>query len=128
VSGADAASGGFAPKPFEIYSETGGTASIVSAQGEIDLRTAPRLEAALLAAENRNEPEVIVDLCEVDFIDSSALRVLILSSERLKGRGKELHLAYTPGAVSRVFDMAAINERFAIYESREEAVAAVGSR
>ncbi len=128
MSGADATSGGFAPKPFEIYSETGGTASIVSAQGEIDLSTAAQFEAAIRAAENHNEREVIVDLCEVDFIDSSGLRVLILSSERLRDRGKELHVVCVAGAVRRVFDTAAINERFAIYESREEAIAAVGSR
>jgi anti-anti-sigma factor len=128
VSGADAASGGFAPKPFEIHSETGGTASMVSAQGEIDLSTAAQFEAAIRAAENHNEREVIVDLCDVDFIDSSGLRVLILSSERLRERDKELHVACVPGAVRRVFETAAVNERFAIYESREEAVAAVGSR
>ena len=62
------------------------------------------------------------------FIDSSGLRVLILSSERLRERGSELHVACVAGAVRRVFDTAALNERFAIYESREEAVAAVGSR
>lgn len=44
-------------------------------------RSVSQLEEALLTAEREPGTGVIVDLGEVDLIDSSALRALILSAE-----------------------------------------------
>jgi anti-sigma B factor antagonist len=118
---------GFEPPPFAIRSETAESASIVSVQGELDLATTPQLENALLAAESDRGTDVVLDLCEVEFIDSTALRALILSAERLNEQGNELQVACGPGAVRRLFELTVLTAKFGMHENREDAVAALAS-
>ena len=56
-----------------------GVGPMVHVRGEIDLATAPALRACLLALEG----DVIVDLSEVDFLDSTGIGVLVAQRKRL---------------------------------------------
>ena len=118
---------GFVPPPFAIRSETEESASIVSVQGELDLATTPQLENALVAAENDPGTDVVLDLCEVEFIDSTAVRALVLSAERLNEQGNELQVACGPGAVRHVFELTVLTAKVGMHENREDAVAALAS-
>ena len=118
---------GFVPPPFAVRSEAGESASIVAVQGELDLSTTPQLENALIAAENDRRTDVVLDLCEVEFIDSTALRALILSAERLNERGNELQVACGPGPVRRLFELTVLTAKVGMHESREDAIAALES-
>ena len=62
-------------------------AHVVSVEGEIDMVTAPQFEAELLRAVEAARHPVVVDLTECDFLDSTALAVLIEASKRLDGGG-----------------------------------------
>lgn len=56
-------------------------------RGEIDVKTAPRLEAALSDATAHT---VLVDLSDVGFIDSTGLRVLAMGRARLESEDRHL--------------------------------------
>ena len=118
---------GFVPPPFAVRSEAGESNSIVAVQGELDLSTTPQLETALIAAENDRGTDVVLDLCEVEFIDSTALRALILSAERLNEQGNELQVACGPGPVRRLFELTVLTAKVGMHESRADAIAALES-
>lgn len=72
--------------------------ALVEAQGEVDLTTAPQLREPLMEVVNAADPAgVIVDLREVDFIDSAGLALLVEARKRLAPEGRALHVLLTPG-------------------------------
>ena len=54
-------------------------------RGELDLATAPELEEALVSAIEAGG-EVVLDLRELEFMDSSGVRVLVVAHTRGDGR------------------------------------------
>jgi anti-sigma B factor antagonist len=63
-------------EPFGIDVEERDGRAIITPRGELDMSTAPELEA-LLTARLRDGGWVVLDLRELDFIDSSGLRVVV---------------------------------------------------
>src|ERR671936_629336 len=61
-------------------------ACIVRLGGEIDLYNAPAVREALLAACSEGPERVVVDLSEVEFLDSTALGALVEARTRLPNR------------------------------------------
>jgi anti-anti-sigma factor len=67
----------------------------------------------------------VLDLCDLDFLDSSGLR-LILRARALLARGdRELAIVCPPGPVRRLFELAGIADLLFLYASRAEAAAAL---
>jgi len=97
----------------------------VAVRGEVDHEAVPALEAALEEAIRESAGAFVIDLCEVGFIDSSGLQVL-LRARALLGRGdRALALVCPFGRVRRVFELSGVSELFALYPSREAAAAAL---
>ena len=71
---------------------------VIESIGEVDLTTAPQLKELLMAAVSSPEkPPVIVDLSQVDFIDSAGLALLVEARKRLSPEGRTLNVLLTPG-------------------------------
>ena len=64
-------------------SRTNGTA-VVAVHGDIDLYTAPRLWETIDAATAEIPDELVLDLTDVPFLDSSGLSVLVRAHKRLR--------------------------------------------
>jgi anti-sigma B factor antagonist len=100
--------------------ERGAEAAVLAVGGEIDLSTAPKLKEAL--QELVEGPKtVIVALSQTEYLDSTALGVLVGGLKRKRERGGELKLAGLAPRVRRVFDITRLSGVFEIYASVEEA-------
>jgi anti-sigma B factor antagonist len=97
----------------------------VAVSGEVDIATVSGLEAALDAAIRRSEGAFILDLSDVDFIDSSGLHVLLRARSLLGREDRALALICRADPVRRLFELSGIADLFFIYGSREEAAAAL---
>lgn len=58
--------------------------------------------------------EIEVDLGGVDYLDSSALGMLLMLRDKAKGAGKEVALANARGSVKQVIDIASFGKLFAL--------------
>ena len=96
---------------------------LVDVAGEVDIFTAPRFKDDLVAIVDDGAIDVIVDLSRVDFIDSTALGVLIGGIKRLHPLGGSLALVATTRPVTRVLEITGLARVFAVYASRDEALA-----
>ena len=77
---------------------------LLSVDGELDIGSADALRAALDAAE-RESDIVRLDTQDVQFLDSSALGVLLASAQRLAARGGRLELTNVSPAVRRILEI-----------------------
>ena len=58
--------------------------------------------------------EIIIDFSEVDYLDSSALGMLLLLREKVDGAGKSIVLTGLKGTVKQVLDIANFGKLFSI--------------
>ena len=99
-----------------------GEAGVLSLRGEIDVYTAPLLRQALLDLIGQGARDVVVDMGEVDFLDSTGLGVLVEGLKRVKTRGGEFSIVATQDKILKIFDITGLNKAFLIRGSVEDAL------
>lgn len=90
-----------------IRSERREVMHVVGLSGELDLATAPRLRAELQAVEASDAAEIVLDLADLSFIDSSGLQLIINAEARSRANGKRLALRRGQAPVHRIFELTA---------------------
>ena len=91
--------------------------------GDLDLATAPRLRQELVDASASGPGLVVLDLENVEFLDSVALSVIIGGHKRLQHHGARLHLAAPRAIVRRVLELTRIDALIPTYDDVAEAEA-----
>ncbi|MCG8917278.1 STAS domain-containing protein [Actinokineospora sp. PR83] len=88
---------------------------VVSVTGEVDLATAPQLEAELSdALATPGATGVRVDLAGVEFMDSAGLRVLVAALRTAEEGGRTLTLAAPHDRVRRIIEITGLSEVFGL--------------
>jgi anti-sigma B factor antagonist len=98
-------------------------AVVVSLAGELDLYNAPVLRTALLAECAAAPDRLVVDLTGVEFIDSTALGVLIEARRRL-GRTDAFVLAAPGMETRRALRISGLDQHFGVHDTVDDALAA----
>jgi anti-sigma B factor antagonist len=110
----------FAVEPAPLSGAPG-----VLVRGEIDIDTAPKLTAALDAAMRESQGAFVVDLCDVTFLDSSGVSVLVHARAFLGREDRDLVIVCPPGSARRIFELAGIDDLLALFDSRDQAAASL---
>lgn len=113
------------PQAFSVEATEIDGAPGVAVRGEVDVATAASLVAALDDAIRDSVGAFVIDLCEVDFLDSSALGALLRARAMLGRDERALAIVCPPGPLRRLFDVAGIADLLILYATREEAAAAL---
>jgi len=93
---------------------------VLSVAGEIDLYTAPTLQAELTAALRAGHVWLIVDMERVDFCDSTGINVLLAAHRQAREHGGELQLARPGTATRRVLQVTGLESVFTVLEEPAE--------
>jgi anti-sigma B factor antagonist len=113
---------------FDIKTEElGNDAYVISLTGEVDLYTAPEFKEQLLEIVGKGGKEVVVDLSDTTFIDSTTLGVLVGGVKRLRPNGGQLTLVCSDRNITKIFEITGLDKVFPIYASRAEAVENIGA-
>lgn len=83
--------------------------AIIRLRGELDMDTAERFGEATRLAYGAGVPTVLVDLSELDFIDSSGLRELVVAHRRQHEIGGGVVLRAPTDAIRRVLDIVGLD-------------------
>ena len=97
----------------------------VAVYGEVDLAVAAQLESALEDAILESVGAFVIDLSDLDFIESTGLQVLLRARGLLGREDRSLAVVCPHGPVRRVFELSGLSELFVLYETREDAAAAL---
>jgi anti-sigma B factor antagonist len=95
---------------------------VLALAGEIDLAHAPELDAQLSSLVEEGTTQIIVDLLEVPFLESTALGVLLKYSRRLRSTGGELTLVTDDVRVARVIEITGLANHLHLERTLSEAV------
>ena len=99
-----------APGNFDVAVHRQGSALIVAPRGEIDLATVDLVRDAA-EAERQNGEDLVLDLREVGFMDTSGLRYVLEVVERSEREGFAVGIVRGPRAVQRVFEVSGLESR-----------------
>jgi anti-anti-sigma factor len=106
--------------PFSISrTDDGGTVVFVP-RGELDLATAPELEEAVLGELDAGRT-VVIDLRQLEFMDSSGVRVLIAAHAKAGDAGERLSLVRPPrgGTVARILEIAGVEQALRMVDDED---------
>jgi anti-anti-sigma factor len=96
---------------------------LIVAAGELDLTATSELSAIFAMAAAGPQEAVVLDLMQVDFIDSSALGTILRAAQQLEASGKRLHVVAPEGPVRRLLEITGTAQRFRLHGTREQAFA-----
>jgi anti-anti-sigma factor len=92
---------------------------IVTLVGELDMYTSRRLEAGFDEVCGRKPSAVVIlDLHEVDFVDSTGLGAIVNGLKRLRARGGDLALRALSPQAMKVLELTGLTKVFEIREPR----------
>jgi anti-sigma B factor antagonist len=97
----------------------------VQVQGELDLAVAGQLDEVLRAAADECEC-VLVGLDRCDFIDSSGIAVILRAHNRMEEDGGRLAIYAPSDQVQRILSMTGLTANGLVFDSADEAMAALG--
>lgn len=97
-----------------------GTTAIVTPHGEVDVVTSPEFRTAVHAAVDDGATNLVVDLSDAGFLDSTALGVLVSVHRRI---GDGLVVASARPSVRRLFEITRLDTVWRMYGTLEEALA-----
>ena len=115
-----------ASHPFEIREHDEAGVHVIAMRGELDLATAPRLAVRIDNARRAGARRLFVDLTAAEFCDSTGLRALVGCRREVTASGGRFAVAVLEGsAVGRLFSLAGAHELMPVYDSFDEALAAL---
>jgi anti-sigma B factor antagonist len=116
----------FASPQFKLTEEQPGEGlRLITVSGEIHVTTAPDFSMRLNDAIAAGSRGVVIDLSEVEFIDSTGLSVLLNGLRRVTRAQGKLALVISNPTVLRLFEITRLDSTFDIYSTREAALAGV---
>ena len=108
---------------FSVDVREGEQAVVVDVRGELDLASSPALEQRLESREVRSAGLVIVDLRQLDFMDSTGLSVLVRAHQRAASNGQRFAVVRGPQQVQRLLTLTGVAERLTLADTPEELLA-----
>jgi anti-sigma B factor antagonist len=103
----------FVPPPFRCVVEADGDGTVrIRPAGELDMSTVPLLQTRLSEALSGGYKRLIVDLSELDFMDSTGLTLLTHWSLGAANDGFNLALVPGNGRIQRLFELTGLTEHF----------------
>jgi anti-anti-sigma factor len=99
----------------------------VTIAGRLDTQGVDRIETRLLASLVPNANNAIIDLSQVDFVASMAIRMFISAAKSLRQRRAALALYGATAMVNKVFETASLQTIIPVCSTEAEALAAVSS-
>lgn len=88
--------------------------AVIRLQGRFDFNAHREFREAIDTSLSSPASAVSVDFGSVDYLDSSALGMLLMLRDRAKGVGREVTLANCRGAVKQILDIANFGKLFTI--------------
>ena len=108
---------------MEIKVEKNKNIAIVELKGRLDVTTSASLEKAFNDILPEKPAKVLVECRQLEYISSAGLRVLLAAAKKFKPA--EISLSGLSQNVKQVFELSGVTSIFAIYASRDEALAAM---
>ena len=110
---------------MELHVKNEENGVLVSVTGRMDAVSSPEFEKEISSLIDEDNVNFVIDLAGLDYISSSGLRSILVTAKKLKGKNGRIMLASLQAVVREVFEISGLSTIIPIYESVEEAMAAL---
>lgn len=107
---------------LSLNSHTEEAFDVIEVGGEIDVYTAPKLREALVDAVESGHKKLIVDVEQVDFLDSTGLGVLVGTLKRVRAEDGSLDIVCTHERLLKIFEITGLDKVFGLHTTVGEAI------
>lgn len=105
---------------FRVEVKSHERATVIAVSGELDLASSPALQEELDRVAASDSEVLIIDLRELDFMDSTGLSVLVRAHQRAEEQGLELAMVKGSQQVQRLLNLTGVADRLRLLDSPEE--------
>ena len=91
-------------------------------QGEMDVYTTPQAKEVMLDLLEKGYHHLIVNLQGADYLDSTALGMLVGTLKRVREHGGDLRIVAPPPRIRRLLDITRLDKVFSIDQSEQDAM------
>ena len=92
---------------------------VLEPSGVLELENTSQLRQTVLDAVTQGADGILLDLCQVTFMTSSGLGVIVATYTSLKHMGKELFLCSLNEQLRMIFELTGVNDHLKIFANRE---------
>ncbi|MEU8139825.1 STAS domain-containing protein [Streptodolium elevatio] len=100
--------------------------TVLTLTGDLDYHTAPQLGRAVEETPLGPDNNVVIDLTDLAYCDSTGLTALITAYKQATGAGARLVLAAPSAELLRVFAIVGLDQLFTYQPTADDAVKALG--
>ncbi len=97
-----------------------GEHKIIEVSGEVDLYNVSELKKALFSITDGKFLSVVVDMSNVNYMDSSGIGALVAGQKKMKAHNGKFALMNIHDDVLNILKLATLDKFFKIYESEDE--------
>lgn len=87
--------------------------------GELDLASAPLLQSEIEQSAKESE-QTVLDMRDLEFIDSTGLRIVLSAHQQAREQGRELALTHVQKQVKRLLSITRVDEHLRIIDAADE--------
>lgn len=98
---------------------------VLGVAGEIDVFTAPEFKSAINRAIESGITDMVIDLSQVSYMDSSGFGTLLGATKRVRPKGGSINLVGCSEAIERMMKITRLDTVFNLFASVDEAAARV---
>ncbi len=95
---------------------------VLDVVGEIDVYTAPQFREAVNELINDGQKNLIIDMKQVTYMDSSGFGTLLSATKRLRPEGGAVNLVACNSAIDRMLRITRLNTVFGTFATVDEAI------
>ena len=95
---------------------------MVEVSGEVDVYTAPRLREAVVSAIDGGSLRLVVDVDNVEFLDSTGVGVLVGALKKVRSGGGTLDIVCTQPRLLKIFEITGLDKVFGLHTTVTDAV------
>jgi len=99
--------------------------SVMRVAGEIDMATAPKLRQHIVNVTNDRPKGLVLDLNNVDFIDSTGLGVMVGAAKRMRMASGGFRIVCSQAHLVELFQLTRLDEVFDLYEELDDALVGI---
>jgi len=107
---------------LELNLEKKEKCSILKIKGDVDLYSSPQVRKQILELVNSKNANLLIDLAEVTYMDSSGVATLVEALQLAYRNKGKLRLYNLGGAIRDVFELSKLDRVFEIYENEQRAL------
>ena len=107
---------------FTVSTRNEAPFTVVEVGGEVDVYTAPRLREAVVTAIDSGNTRLVIDVENVEFLDSTGVGVLVGALKKVRSVGGTLDIVCTQPRLLKIFGITGLDKVFGLHTSVAEAV------